>query len=491
MAGSRYAPWLRSPARPRAHGPRPWHRSGLHACLLGAVLAGVPAFQAAAQERSAPSRTPEQRYFEWTDLPFAPDEYARRRAALLGRLRDSGGGVFLAPGAHGLSHGDTFRQLDDFLYLTGLELPGSALALDADREAVILFAPARDFRFENPARTNDFPGRPLADDPEIGERTGIADVRPAQELPAFLSELARDGRLLRMNPERPGAIEPLETSLVSGWGPGELALFHVQRTHPSIAIRSAFRDVALTRLVKSEAEIALMRQAAELTSRAIARAAETIREGIDERTLAGTFEAACKEEGSQRVAFASIVKSGPNALWPWRILAAHYDRRNRALEAGDVVIFDVGCELDHYVSDVGRTFPVSGRFTEAQRRILAMEVAVSHAIIAAVRPGVTFAGLQEAAAAAIPEEHRRFMQTGLFFGHHLGLSTGDPSLADEPLRAGMVFTVEPWYYNHDLGISVFTEDEVLVTADGADVLTKALPREPAALERMVRAGRLP
>ncbi len=78
------------------------------------------------------------------------------------------------------------------------------------------------------------------------------------------------------------------------------------------------------------------------------------------------------------------------------------------------------------------------------------------------------------------------MQVGLFHGHHIGLDTGDPSLSDVPLQPGMIFTVEPWYYNHDKEISVFTEDEVLVTENGVEVLTKDLPRSPEELEKMVR-----
>ena len=77
------------------------------------------------------------------------------------------------------------------------------------------------------------------------------------------------------------------------------------------------------------------------------------------------------------------------------------------------------------------------------------------------------------------------MQTGVFFGHHIGMNAGDPSLPEAPLEPGMVFTVEPWYYNHDDAISVFIEDVVLVTDDGAEVLTAALPRIPEDLERMV------
>jgi Xaa-Pro aminopeptidase len=78
------------------------------------------------------------------------------------------------------------------------------------------------------------------------------------------------------------------------------------------------------------------------------------------------------------------------------------------------------------------------------------------------------------------------MQTPSFFGHHIGLSTGDPALIDEPLQVGMVFTVEPWYYNHDLQIAVFVEDVVVVTDDGVEVLTRGLARTPEELEALVR-----
>ncbi|MDA1267460.1 MAG: M24 family metallopeptidase, partial [Planctomycetota bacterium] len=211
-----------------------------------------------------------------------------------------------------------------------------------------------------------------------------------------------------------------------------------------------------------------------------------IEPGVDERTLEGYFEAACKRGGAQRLAFDSIIKSGPNSLWPWRILASRYDRRNRVLQAGELVILDVGCELDHHVSDVGRTFPVSGSFTPEQRATLEMVTGVSDAIIAAVRPGVTFAELAQVAYASIPDLDRPYMQTGLFFGHHLGLSTGDPAIAERRLEPGMLFTVEPWYYDHDRGIAVFLEEEVVVTDAGCRRLTAGLPRTPDELEALLK-----
>ena len=125
------------------------------ACFV--LLCLVLVVPAAAQVAS----TPEQRFFDWTALQFDKEVYAQRRARLIHALQHAGGGVFIAPSAHGVSHGPTFRQLDDFLYFTGLELPHSLLAIDADAATTTLFTPGRDARFESTARPNDFPGRPL------------------------------------------------------------------------------------------------------------------------------------------------------------------------------------------------------------------------------------------------------------------------------------------------------------------------------------------
>jgi Xaa-Pro aminopeptidase len=161
------------------------------------------------------------------------------------------------------------------------------------------------------------------------------------------------------------------------------------------------------------------------------------------------------------------------------------------MRSGEVVVFDVGSELDYYASDAGRTFPVWGRFNADQRRVLQMEVGVADAMIAAIRPGVTLGQVQAAGVARIPADERPFMQAPFYFGHHVGLSASDPSLDEAPLEPGMVVTVEPWYYNRARGLSAFTEDMVLVTATGAENLTALLPRTAEGLEALVKAGPKP
>jgi Xaa-Pro aminopeptidase len=436
-----------------------------------------------------PSQTRSQRFFEWSKMTFEAKEYAARRAGMMTLLKNSGGGILLVPSAEGRSDGGTFRQRAEFLYLTGLELPRSILAIDSDKNQVVLFAPPSDRRFANASRRNDFPGRPLAVDPELAKRSGIAHIRTSSGFAKTMARWAKANRKFAIAHVRGRGLPPTTPQLWSSRNDVSPLYAWFKSNYPALAIRSAFDAIAAQRMIKSPAEIAVLRRACAITAAGIRAAAARIRPGIDERTLEGALEAKFKAGGAQRTAFASIIKSGPNSLWPWRILAAHYDRRNRKMVAGDLVIFDVGCELHHYASDVGRTFPVSGKFSDRQRELVQMATAVSDTILAAVKPGKTLRELQAIGRAAIPRKERRFMQAGLFFGHHVGLAVGDPNHPGARLAPGMVFTVEPWYYNHDEGVAVFVEDVVLVTKSGCEILTAGLPRETKELEAMVGTDR--
>lgn len=427
--------------------------------------------------------TPEQRYFEWASLPFPKEEFQRRRESAIAKLANTNE-IVLIPSRDGLSQGETFRQTDDFIYFTGLELPGSMLVINSEEKEIILFTPKRDFRFENPSRRNDFPGRPLATDPELKTLSGIENIQPFETLHNYLKN-KMPFHVFSINDGVKGQLTSLKTGFITSWSTEQTLRFHLEQNYPGIRIQNAYETIASLRMIKSPLEIEALKKAVDITIKGIVLAARSIRPGVDERTLEAVMEAEFKRQGSPRVPFASIIKSGPNSLWPWRILAAHYQRRNRKMNAGELVIFDVGCEYNYYVSDMGRTFPVSGRFTDEQRQILKMGISVSDAIIAAVKPGITFADLKRVADDTIPDNEKKYMQVGLHFGHHIGLSSGDPNDADAVLQPGMVFTVEPWYYNHDKEISVFTEDEVLVTEAGYELLTKSLPRTPEALEKMV------
>ncbi|MFK7812042.1 MAG: aminopeptidase P N-terminal domain-containing protein [Maribacter sp.] len=432
------------------------------------------------------AQTPEQTYFEWTDMPFSKEELLERRSNLIEDLKYSGKtGLVLIPAKDGFSYGETFRQLDNFYYFTGLELPNSILVLNISEASSTIFTPQRDLRFESSSRPNDFPGRPLLNDTEITNQAGIS-MQDISEFSALMSQKSSEKEIILVDNGRAGEVSFVSEDYISSPSPVQILLKALQAKHEGLQFENVYESLARVRMIKSPAEIEIMRKSSTINVEGIKTAAKSIKASIDERYLEGILEGNYKVNGANRLAFGSIIKSGPNSLWPWRILATHYNRRNRTLENGEMVIFDVGCEYKNYVSDVGRTFPVSGKFTEKQKEILTMEVGVADQIINYIKPGITFADIKKLTDRIIPSDAKKYMQVGLFFGHHLGLSTGDPNLSDAELKPGMIFTVEPWYYNHDDQISVFTEDVILVTENGCEVLSKGLPRTPADLEKLMK-----
>ncbi len=402
------------------------------------------------------AQTPVQAYFDWAEMPFSKEELAERRQNLFDSLKDEGkSGSVVIPAMDGFSYGETFRQSDDFYYFTGLELPNSLLVLDVTDNTAVVYVPERDKRFESASRPNDFPGMPLLEDNSISSKSGLS-LKNIAEFDAFLAEKSKNGSTIFVNSNRPGEIIYGTNDYIATFSPVQQLLRALRSKYKGFSYENSYEAIAKVRMVKSAAEIEIMRKSTQINVEGIKTAAKAIRVGVDERYLEGVLEGNYKVNGAQRLAFGSIIKSGPNSLWPWRILATHYDRRNRKLENGDLVIFDVGCEYDQYVSDVGRTFPVSGEFSDRQHQILTMEVGIADQIIDFIKPGITFADLRKLCDSIIPSEAKPYMQAGLFFGHHLGLSTGDPNLSEAKLQPGMIFTVEPWYYNHDEQISVFT-----------------------------------
>jgi Xaa-Pro aminopeptidase len=282
------------------------------------------------------------------------------------------------------------------------------------------------------------------------------------------------------------------------------------------------RAVSELRLVKDEFEIAQMRLAIEATSRGfddiIRELPRVIEHPRGERIVEGIFHQRARGDGNT-TGYDTIAASGPHACY------LHWTRNDGAVVAGDLILIDAGVEVDSlYTADITRTLPVSGRFTDVQRRIYETVREAADAAFAVARPGITFRSVHEAAMTVIAtrvaewgllpvtaEEaldadsgghHRRYMVHGT--SHHLGIDVHDCAQArremyyDGILEPGMVFTIEPGLYFQidDLtvpedfrGIGVRIEDDVLVTEDGVENLSAAIPRTADEVEAwMLRLG---
>jgi Xaa-Pro aminopeptidase len=165
------------------------------------------------------------------------------------------------------------------------------------------------------------------------------------------------------------------------------------------------------------------------------------------------------------------------------------------MDAGEVLLMDVGAECGMYAADITRTVPVNGKFSARQREIYEIVLAAQRAAIAAVRPGMTLAKTGEKSLYKIAYDVIEAKGYGKYFthglGHHIGLEVHDPGPPETPLEAGMVITIEPGIYIPEESLGVRIEDMVLVTPTGGELLSKALPREPEAVEKAMRHDRKP
>src|SRR3989441_1166786 len=215
-------------------------------------------------------------------------------------------------------------------------------------------------------------------------------------------------------------------------------------------------------------------------------AMQAARRGMYEYEIEAVLEAGFRRNGADRVGYPSIVGSGPNST------TLHYDVNRRQTRDGDLVVVDAGAEWGQYTADVTRTFPVNGKFTPRQKAIYDLVLATQQAAFDSTRPGTTIAQLNRVA--------RDYMRThsGTLCGaetcdsyfihglsHWLGMDVHDVGDYGTPLKAGMVLTIEPGIYLAQESLGVRIEDDVLVTATGAEWLSAKAPRTTAGIERLM------
>ncbi|MHB1169517.1 MAG: aminopeptidase P N-terminal domain-containing protein [Longimicrobiales bacterium] len=417
--------------------------------------------------------------------PVPPELLQARRAALLERIGD---GIAIVEAAQPRSvEGDypqdsDYRESNDFFYLTGLETPGASIVLlghATGRDSVVLYIPPRDPAMET------WTGPRLGPGPEAQRITGIDDVRAADR---FAADVARwldgtRGTLLVDLPMRQRA-ECRGQELRSAECVPLMAVVDVS---PDIGVASVNAHIAALRPVKDADELRRLREAIRITGDAHRAAAAAIGPGMWEYQVEAIIEYTFRSMGAERVGFPSIVGSGPFST------ILHYDRSRRQMNAGDLVVIDIGAEYGYYSADITRTYPVSGRFTDRQRAIYELVLSTQQAAIDAVRPGSTVGELTR-----IAREHMRANSGDLcrpvtcdaYFihglSHWLGMDVHDVGSYAVPLAPGMVLTIEPGIYIPDEELGVRIEDDVLVTADGHEVLSGSLPRDAAAIEQMMQ-----
>ncbi|HEX6370108.1 MAG TPA: aminopeptidase P N-terminal domain-containing protein [Longimicrobium sp.] len=432
-----------------------------------------------------------------------PEEFRARRERFLEAI---GSGVAVLPAAPELVKSrDTeviYRQNSDFFYLTGFLEPGAVAVLTPHDLAhrFTLFVRPRD-----PERET-WNGKRAGVEGAI-ERFGADAAYPIEELDERLKDLVEPADALWYAVRADGgAMDARMLELLAGFrgsrpragkGPWDL--------------RDPAQLLDGMRLIKEPGELALMREAAELAARGHLAAMRAGRPGVGEWELQALLDQTFRSySASSGTSFPAIVGSGANGT------VLHYVTNERRIEEGDLVLVDAGADVGFYCSDITRTFPASGRFTPPQRAVYDVVLRALEAGIDAVRPGAGVKEVHEAARRVLvqgmidlallegepetlieEEKFKRFFMHNT--SHWLGLDVHDPGPYTGPdgepveLRPGMVLTVEPGLYIPEgaedvpaelRGIGIRLEDDVLVTEDGHEVLTRAVPVDPDEIERI-------
>lgn len=441
----------------------------LAAALCCAVLAG--ALPAAAQE-------------------VASSEYERRRARLMDALPD---GITLIHARSGPKEEDqpSFIQDASFYYFTGLENhPGAVLAVDGPRRASLLFVPPPPSSFGYPV-----PGLVLEPSAEAARRLGVFAVLPWDDLDPWLRQrLTADVTLYLDESRRP---EP--TGAPPGFrpvaGPRTLWRLAVSEAFPEARIASAEPAIRRLRWVKAPGEVARLRSNAVATAAALLAASRTVRPGVSQREAELAVVGECVAQGAQGPSFWPWIMSGPNAHVDHLVRAFYdYEHLDRTMLAGELVRVDIGCGGRSYGGDVGRTIPVSGRFSPEQAEVWDLLVAGYRAGLDAMRPGVSLDDVRDAARAGVRLMAPSLNAAGardaaallddrsVWHIHGVGIESGEATM--DTLAVGTVIAFEPMI---ELGADAFyLEDMILVMEDGAEVLSAGLPYAAAEVEAVMR-----
>jgi Xaa-Pro aminopeptidase len=417
---------------------------------------------------------------------YSSEEFESRRGALMEAVQ--GGMIVLfgdaepQPGAH-------FRQDNDFFYFTGVD----------DLNAILLMAPrtGESFLFlpRQTPREEMIEGPNLLKRLESGGRSGFSAVHPLSYFDELLARTARRYGLtfhVRLSPRDTIDNARWETRIFSARKSrthyndqislDEYRITKLKDRYPMCDFQDVTPHIDRMRLIKTPEEIEILRRNGRISAAAVTAAIRGTAPGVYEYQVEAEAMHVILKHGARGPAYPPIVGSGPNScIW-------HYERNDRRIEGGDLVLMDFGADLDHLCMDISRTWPASGRFSQEQREAYAVVLEVQKACIEAYRPGVTVEQVREHVARVM--ERKGLDPRGLRggFGHHVGLATHDVSHSG-PLREGMVFAIEPGLYYPEKGFGIRIEDTVLITKDGCEVLTREVPKEIADIERLMSSRR--
>lgn len=358
-----------------------------------------------------------------------------------------------------------FTPNRNFYYLTGIDEEKHILMINKVNNNVeeLLFIQKPDPIMEK------WVGKTIREN-EAKEVTGIENVKYLDGFNGQLNAIFTSGDIenIYLDLERRGYDEVKSER--------EIFASEVVKKYPYVRVKNVYNNIAELRLVKSPEEIEEMKKAISITIEAVESLMKNSKPGMMECELEAYYDFICKQRGVKDYAFNTIAAAGKNAT------ILHYVDNNSEMKDGDLILFDLGAQVNYYNGDISRTFPVNGKFSERQKEVYEAVLRVNEEVISMIKPGANWGEINEKAADLLGEE---CIKLGLIkeksevrkyyfhsIGHSLGLDTHDIGKRWVDLKPGMVFTVEPGLYIEEESIGIRIEDDVVVTENGCEVLTK-------------------
>ncbi len=373
-----------------------------------------------------------------------------------------------------------FKQHSDILYLSGADQEESILVLfpDAHKEELreVLFL----------KETNDliavWEGAKYSKE-EAFEISGIQTVFWLTDFDRVFHEMVVNSERIYMNGNehlRAHVDTELRHDRMNKW---------IKETYPAHEFERSQPLLHRVRGTKSEKEIEVLRMAAAVTKKGYERVLKFLKPGVWEYELEAEFMHEFLVNRSRGFAYTPIIAAGGNAN------VLHYIENNEQCNDGDLVLFDVGAEYGNYTCDVTRCFPVNGKFTARQKEIYNAVLRVHDGAISMLRPGIMLDVFHQQVGDLMTQEllalglisakdvenqdpswpaYKKYFMHGT--SHYLGLDVHDYGLWTVPVEEGMVFTVEPGIYLPEEGIGIRIEDDIVITADGHENLTRSIPK---------------
>lgn len=405
---------------------------------------------------------------------FNKAEFATRRAKVFEKIGD-GVAVVFANEKH--RYPVKFRQSPDFYYLTGIEEPEAILVIVGKTKRTLIFAN----RSEPWLAEVEGPG--IFEMKDATEIYGINRIYGLDQF--FHSNSLANSNKMYVPLTAPDDVQfarnellslegnSLNHPLASSLSRHKQAINKLKEWQP----QSTFFDINPIlddlRFVKSPYEIERMRMAGKIGVEGVKEAIKGTKPGMFEYELEAAARFIYTKRGARGDAFTPIVASGPNSM------ISHYSKNNRQMKDGDVVMMDYGADYDYYTSDVTRTWAVSGKFTPEQEKMYRCILEARNAIIAMMKPGIKVSDMKDVAA-KVYQKHGfgdLFDDYGRYVGHFVGISVHDVGDDETPFVAGVVYNVEPLIQDKTLQTHMRLEDTILITANGAENLTKDVPAE--------------